>query len=235
MIYSDEFIASFKDEPVKKTLDICRMALENIHDGPSFDQREYEALIETYALIIELSVAGLLPAKMDTPPPKLKGEMGNDSNLILSILGKIQKQCESQASVLQLESFRGHFRTSFGSTFCYEFSQGDMEKIQELINQLRDLISAASHFDKDHRKRLLDRLERLQSEVHKKVSDLDRFWGLIGDAGVVLGKFGTDPKPIVDRIKEIADIVWRTQSRAEELPSGTGFPMLEQKKLDGAP
>ena len=72
-------------------------------------------------------------------------------------------------------------------------------------------------------------MEKIQSELHKKVSDLDRFWGLIGDAGVVIGKFGNDAKPIVDRIKEIADIVWRTQSRSEELPSGTTTPFLNSK------
>jgi hypothetical protein len=72
-------------------------------------------------------------------------------------------------------------------------------------------------------------LERLQTELHKRVSDLDRFWGLIGDAGVVLGKLGSDAKPIVDRIREVADIVWRTQSRAEELPSGTRLPELSHE------
>ena len=66
----------------------------------------------------------------------------------------------------------------------------------------------------------------------QKVSDLDRFWGLIGDAGVVLGKLGNDAKPFVDRIREIADIVWQTQSRAEELPSGTSLPSLENKPSD---
>ena len=65
--------------------------------------------------------------------------------------------------------------------------------------------------------------------MHKKISNLDRFWGLIGDAGVAIGKFGNDAKPIVDRIKEIADIVWRNQARSEELPSGTKIPFLSTK------
>lgn len=59
------------------------------------------------------------------------------------------------------------------------------------------------------------------------MSDIDVFWGLVGDAGVAIGKFGKDAKPFVDRIREITDIVWRTQSRAEELPSGTPTPLLE--------
>lgn len=79
---------------------------------------------------------------------------------------------------------------------------------------------------------LLLRLEKVQSEMHKKMSDLDRFWGLIGDAGVALGKFGTEAKPIVDRIREISEIVWRTQARAEELPSNTPLPLLAYKDSD---
>lgn len=102
-----------------------------------------------------------------------------------------------------------------------------------MINEIRELIANSNGLEKDHQRRLLSRLEKLQSEMHKKVSDLDRFWGLIGDAGVVLGKLGNDAKPIVDRIKEVADIVWQTQSRSEELPSGTQIPLLSDKSKDG--
>ena len=65
------------------------------------------------------------------------------------------------------------------------------------------------------------------------MSSLDRFWGLIGEAGVALGKFGQDAKPFVDRIREIAQIIWRTQARAEELPSGTPLPLLSDGKQEG--
>lgn len=75
-------------------------------------------------------------------------------------------------------------------------------------------------------------MERLQSELHKKGSDLDKFWGLIGDAGVAIGKFGKDAKPFVDRIREITGIVWRTQSAAEELPSGTKIPFLDSDETE---
>jgi hypothetical protein len=55
---------------------------------------------------------------------------------------------------------------------------------------------------------------------------LDRFYGLVGDAGVLLGKFGRDAKPFVDRIREIVEIVWRAQANAEELPSSVRSPSL---------
>jgi hypothetical protein len=121
---------------------------------------------------------------------------------------------------------REKYNLVFGKYFCYEFSDGDLQKMQNLINELRDIVTKSDLFTAEHQQRILKKLEKLQSELHKKVSDLDRFWGLISDAGVAIGKFGQDAKPLVDRIREIADIVWRTQLKAEELPSGYKIPLL---------
>ncbi len=113
--------------------------------------------------------------------------------------------------------------------FYYEFTSGDIERIQEIINELREEISNNPSFEPEHKQRLLKRLEILQSELHKKMSDLDRFWGLIGDAGVAIGKFGMDAKPIVDRLKEITSFAWKAQAHREELSSDSAFPVLELK------
>jgi hypothetical protein len=116
--------------------------------------------------------------------------------------------------------------------FFYEFTDGDLNRIQQLINELRQSISSSELFEDGHKSRLLRRLESLQSEMHKKMSDVDRFWGLIGDAGIVIGKFGKDAKPFVDRIRELSEIVWRTQAHAEQLPSSSENPLLENKNAD---
>lgn len=111
--------------------------------------------------------------------------------------------------------------------FFYEFTDGDLDRIQQLINELRNEITLSDLFEESHRARLLRRLEAMQSEMHKKMSDVDRIWGLVGDAGIVIGKFGKDAKPLVDRIKELSQIAWKTQARAEELPSSSQNPLLE--------
>lgn len=111
--------------------------------------------------------------------------------------------------------------------FFYEFTDGDLKRIQQIINELRDHLGSSELFEEDHRRRLLRRLEALQSEMHKKMSDVDRIWGLVGDAGVAIGKFGSDAKPFVDRIRELSQIAWKTQARAEELPSSSVNPLLE--------
>ena len=138
-----------------------------------------------------------------------------------------QETYENENSFLRLLDKK---RSLLNIGFFYEFTDGDINRIQILINELRAEISKSDLFEEDHRSRLLKRLERLQAEMHKKMSDIDRFWGLIGDAGVALGKFGKDAKPIVDRIKELSQIAWRTQSRAEELPSGSHNPLIEEQE-----
>ncbi|GAA4342498.1 hypothetical protein [Kangiella taiwanensis] len=113
--------------------------------------------------------------------------------------------------------------------FFYEFTDGDLKRIQVIINELREQISESEFFEEDHRRRLLRRLEALQSEMHKKMSDVDRIWGLVGDAGIAIGKFGKKAKPFVDRIRELSQIAWRTQARAEELPSSSTNPLLDSE------
>lgn len=225
MIYSDDFLNSLRADPLQGTIELCRIARNQLEDGPGWSESDYQILTEVYALLIEISDVGLLPLKMEFF--EFTGSLPDDCNNIFNHIQQIEDICVSEASKVRLNSFRSHFKATLGAAFCYEFSQGDIERVQTLINEIRNHIASATNFESNHRQRLLKRLEKLQAELHKKVSDLDRFWGLIGDAGVVLGKLGSDAKPIVDRIREVADIVWRTQARAEELPSGTRPPLLE--------
>ncbi|GAB4061031.1 hypothetical protein [Uliginosibacterium sediminicola] len=228
MIFSEKFLEDLKNDPLHGMIILINVARENLTKNTAeWTEQDYQVLLEAYALITEIIESKLL----DITPPNfaISGNRDQDCKLTFAYLNSQEEYCIAESSKLKITSLRSHFRTALSSGFSYEFSQGDLERVQLLINQIRELISQTVSLEKDHQRRLLSRLEKLQSEMHKKVSDLDRFWGLIGDAGVVLGKLGTDAKPIVDRIKEIADIVWQTQSRAEELPSGTSVPLLANK------
>lgn len=225
MIFSEEFLEELRTDPIEGTVRLIGIARERfVKNKQEWNDVEYQDLLEAYALIIEIIDSGILG--IDRPDFEISGNKAEDCKVINQYLGALEQYCVSESSKLKVQSLRSHFKTALGSGFSYEFSQGDLDRVQVLINQIRDLIAQTNGLEKDHQRRLLTRLEKLQTELHKKVSDLDRFWGLIGDAGVVLGKLGQDAKPIVDRVKEVAEIVWQTQSRAEELPSGTQIPML---------
>ncbi|MES1931091.1 hypothetical protein T35B1_00675 [Salinisphaera shabanensis T35B1] len=157
--------------------------------------------------------------------PELTGDFESDFQFIENCFADYLRVYKPNVEAHRLDEISNYFSRALGGTFCYEFSTGDIERIQTLINELRHHLAQLGDIEDEHRQRLMRRLEKLQSELHKRMSDVDRFWGLVGDAGVALGKFGEAAKPIVDRIREIADIVWRTQARSEGLPSNTEQPL----------
>ncbi|ACI99797.1 hypothetical protein [Rhodospirillum centenum] len=108
----------------------------------------------------------------------------------------------------------------------YTLTEGDIERAQNIINELRGLIAASDSLEERFRQRLLRKLESLQSELHKRMSDFDRVYGMIADASVLMRKIGEDAKPIVERIRELVGIAWRSQAQGEELSSDTPPPQI---------
>ena len=125
-------------------------------------------------------------------------------------------------------------KAKLGKSFAYHFDEKEVEDIQRLINDLRTQITTQKFFDEKHQQRILIRLEALQREIHKKMSDLDRFWGLIGDAGVALGKFGNDAQPFAKIIKDLTGVVWKAQARMEQIEPTNSLPLLPNQSNEAA-
>lgn len=225
MLYSDEFLNLLPEDPV---LALSRV-IEQFFNEPG---DEYEQYIEFYC-----ALEAMVPSvPVEVNFPKLSRDEGRNREIILDLgrfirdeLGKVRKQAELE---FLNEKYSSKFKRRFHVGFIYQFTEGDLTRIQNLLNELRESITASELFEESHKQRILKKLENLQSELHKKMANLDKFWGLIGDAGIVIGKFGKDAKPFVDRIKEVAQIVWRTQAKAEELPSGASLPLLKDTEED---
>lgn len=227
MQFGQDVIQSIEDNPIQGIVDICKYSRDKASElvgSGSWNEDVHELFWETVSLL-ELAIEHS-QVDIEIETPEATGSIQDNCNRIWDYLDKIQGVFEGHSVALKIESYKGRYKAAFKSSFAYEFSQGDLDRIQTLVNELREHISNNEILDSSHKQRLLKRLEQLQSELHKRVSDLDRFWGMVGDAGVVLGKLGTDSKPIVDRVKEVAEIVWKTQARTEELPSNSHNPML---------
>jgi len=225
VLFNEEFLERIADDPVASVLEAIDMTKSRLDiESQGWSEKDYGYLLQALALLEELHTAGIFQSPFF--PPDISGSSSEDSPAIFGYLGEVERHCETEKGKLQFSAFRTRMATALRNTFSYEFSDGDVSRVQELLNELRELINTSTMFEQTHQRRLLLRLEKLQAEMHKRVGDLDKFWGLLGDAGVALGKFGTDAKPIVDRVREITGIVWRTQARAEELPSDAPQPLL---------
>lgn len=228
MIYSEEFFKKLPEDAVEAIKEICKKYfefLESINNDRENDY--YEDYLDAFAALEAFILSKNFEDEFQIP--QIEFDEIVNKRLIGDFFVRVYDLANRKFQNDYLESARFKYKSQMSLIFSYRFTDGDLSRIQELINELRDLISNSELFENGHRERLLKRLENLQKELHKKMSNLDKFWGLIGDAGIVLGKFGTDVKPFVDRIKEIVEIVWRTQASAEELPSGTNMPMLNKE------
>lgn len=248
-MFDENFIDRLPDEPLLAASELCKRFLDLHEEEQSKKTKSmdpqgksplvaalagltpnvvlHDKYLEALAVFQALAEAHQLKFSY----PALTTNKTSNIELIVGFFRGTSQTLTKSVAELTIARIKLRYATKFGKAFLYEFSQGDLDKIQQLVNELRDKITKCDQLENNHKQRLLRRLERLQGELHKKVSDLDRFWGLIGDAGVVLGKLGRDAKPIVDRIREIAEIVWRTQSRAEELPSDAPPPLISHEKF----
>jgi hypothetical protein len=224
MSIPNHLVQAVRDNPIEGAMAICGYALDEVEIQPDWTQETHSLLLEATALILSLQEQSLIPHMRDVP--SLDGSMGYVCNQLRAFLGDIQQELVGQSSAQKLESMKSRFSITLANGFSYEFTDGDLQRIRTLINELRELIIANGELDDGHKRRLLKRLEKMQAEIHKKVSDLDNFYGLLVEASVVFKKVGENAKPIVDRIKELTSISWSTQTRAENLPSGSEPPML---------
>jgi hypothetical protein len=133
---------------------------------------------------------------------------------ISNITGYFTRLRDLVRSELSGRYSRGYFETKteeyvalFSRVSVYEFSETEFKRVHELVRELRDLIRSSSLITEEHKRRLLRRLEAMHAELHKKTSDIDRFWGFIGEAGIAMRKFGEDLAPISQRVLELGGIV----------------------------
>jgi hypothetical protein len=223
---SDEFLDSLPADPHEAAKVLCDKVLGNPEETLEDAINLYDEYIDLFVALAAYIEAVGLPYIA----PSLTGDHKNDLERVFGFASTVQRDLDARKAQLGIFRARERYRTYFGTIFVYEFSEGDLKRIQVLVNELRDFITQSECFDAKHKERVLSRLEALQRELHKKMSSLDKVWALIGEAGVAMGKFGQDAKPLVDRVREVLQIIWRTQARAEELPSATPLPLLTSDK-----
>lgn len=223
-----EVLQQVRDNPIEGCIAVCRYALEAADQEENYSgswrEADHTVLLEAAAIILHVEEAGLISHLV--PAPDVDGSMGVVCNRLRIFLQDIQSELIGQTSVNKLDSLKKQFSITLTNGFGYEFTEGDIARVQQLINELRNLVRDSPELDEGHKRRLLGRLEKLQSELNKKMSDIGRFYELMGDAGVALGKLGTDAKPIVDRLRELAGIAWKSQARAEQLQTDAENPLI---------
>ncbi len=222
-LYDQDFLNTLPVDPKIGHYNICQYFLAK---GGNPINHQY--CLEAFALMDVYISDNQLEYEMPTLPPTSQTEFDKQFlGFVQTISGKIRPYVIADEHERKLHNLRKGFSNNLNKVPVYEFTEGDLTRIQDLLNRLRVYLSESNEFALEHKRRLMLRLEKLQAELHKKQSDFDHYWGLFIDSGIALGKFGKEAKPFVEMMAEIKEIIWSTQSRAEELPSGSKPPMLD--------
>ena len=232
MFFDEDFITAVNDNPVASIIKASEIILQTISaldNGKSWTDKEHDILWEGATFIqLILDTYGLefhkdcpeATESIDHNCPSLK-------DWITGVKAHFNTKSNENVIKQRINTITNQYQSVLKKAFSYEFTKGDFNRIRSLINKLHESIVENRKIDKKYKHRLLEKLEGIQSKFHKTFSNLDGFWGLIGDAGVVLGKLGPEAKPIIESIREITEIIWKTQARTEELPSSAKNPIFE--------
>jgi hypothetical protein len=103
-------------------------------------------------------------------------------------------------------------------TPTFQLTTDDKELVLELSSKIRMIIFSSPLFDQPHKRRLLNRIAAIEREIHQPKGRLDVILAGISDVGDAAKKFGTDLKPIVDRMTEIKRITQTSSSEYDQIP-----------------
>lgn len=104
-------------------------------------------------------------------------------------------------------------------TPTFQLSPPDSERVLTLSGQMREIVHASKVFDAPHKRRLLNRIAAIEQQVHSEKGRFDVILGGISDLGETIGKFGTDIKPLTDRMSEIRKITRQATKEYDQLPA----------------
>ncbi len=225
-MYIEKFIKELPKDASKAIYLILNEFYEQLTRGSNVTIDYY---LETLSLILVYYEELNEEVVKDLTIPEMTVNDQDTRDNIEEFFAQLNRVITYQRSVKYLSDQKTKYSSILGKTLTYQLSQNDLDIIQTSINELRGFITKSKFIDSDLKNRLLKRLEKLQSELHKNESNLDKFWGLIGDAGVVLGKFGEDAKPFFDRVNDIIRIVCKVQAKAEGLTKSLPIPKLDDE------
>ena len=99
----------------------------------------------------------------------------------------------------------------------YSFDDDEYKSIQDVLDKLRKELVSSDFFEKDHKQRILEKLESLQKELHKKMSSLDKSLGKLVSIATAIGAAGEKSKPMFDRVNETIKSLLRVQNKGDNV------------------
>jgi hypothetical protein len=149
-------------------------------------------------------------------PPTIDFDAGREPTVVAirAYFAALRQRNEAVLAQRSFDELVQTSKSSFARPRPIVLSREEMVDLQQLLGQLGALIGVSRLIAAEHRRRLETRLERLHLALRAHMPSLDMFWGLVGDARYTVGAAGREARQILDRLDDIAGILWAAESRS---------------------
>lgn len=231
----DTFINNLPENPLEAGLMICDtfMDFNAQFDEDEDQEKEFKEYIRYYTLLkaFKESYGDKFPETREIE--SLEGDSaGTDKQAIMEEIATAFDEFKEVLTTIEIgtlldnsfDKYKEVLLVKFGKSFSYEFSQGDMDQVNSLLGELKKLITDSKNLKPPHKQRLNKKIMTQELSLQKKITDLDGYWGLMGDMLILKMRFGSAVNDIQEKFWTLFEVVWRTQARGEELPSDQAMP-----------
>ena len=156
------FLEKLPDDPLNIIKTITQFVMDR-YTNKSSEQHwnDYEFYIESYGLFQAFAEANNLKYSY----PALGTDKHRNMEQIVQFLNETKSEAEKELTDMSLATAKEKYSVIFANSFYYEFTDGDLKRIQEPRNEIRNLTTSSLNFEAEHRQRILKRLEKLQKET----------------------------------------------------------------------
>ncbi|UWR61801.1 hypothetical protein [Phaeobacter inhibens] len=114
----------------------------------------------------------------------------------------------------------------------FEISSDDKSKLLALCSEMRELINSTLELDDKTKNRIAKRITAIEAQVRSGLGILDVVLSGMAEVGEAAGKFGNDVKPLVDRMREVAQIARSGSNDQDALPAPEEVKKLPKPEVE---
>lgn len=151
-MFQEKFIDELPDDPIEACHKICEEFVLQDNQIPSEREEEnYEIYLEAFGVFQAFIEAYQLNYNI----PSITIDRKENIARIRKFFSQALKTLEKSVAFLTIEKAKNKFSVKIGRAFSYEFTTGDLNRVQTLLNELRDHVVGSKLFEDDHKQRIL--------------------------------------------------------------------------------
>ncbi len=167
--------------------------------------------------------------------PPLTNDKRINIGIILNFFEKRQKELEEELDEIialkNLEDRKSVFESMLKEDILYKLTNNELSEIYKIIDNVIDLVNENFTIRSNLKQRLINLLGILKRELKPEMPNFDRFWSLVGYTGILYGLYEQKTMRIIEKIKELLNIIWKVIAKAEGLPSTSPVLTIIFKEL----